>query len=104
MGTPSAEMRALLVTPDPEMLAVFTQLFGEMRISAQPCTDATGAAESLLDAKFEALVLDFDRIADEIQVIEGLHKNRVNRNAVVFAVASDSSAKERARIDGGGLS
>jgi CheY-like chemotaxis protein len=100
MGTSAAEMTALLVTPDTEMLAVFTQLFREMRISAQPCTDAAGAAESVLRAKFEAVVVDFDRVADEMQVIEGLRKNRANRNAVVFAVASDSSSKERARIEG----
>lgn len=100
MRTPAAELKALLVSPDTEMLAVFTQLFREMHVSTQPCTDATGASDSVLHAKFEAVVLDFDQICDEIQVIEGLRKNPANRNAVVFAVASDTSSKQRARIHG----
>jgi DNA-binding response OmpR family regulator len=75
------------------MHGLFADLFRGIGISTEVCRDANGAVEEVSRKKFEAVVLDFDCIADEILLIESLRQSRANRNAVLLAVASDDSAK-----------
>jgi DNA-binding response OmpR family regulator len=92
------ELKALLVTSDTEMRAVFTDWFRGVGIRTEVCLDVQKAVEQVSRKKFEAVVLDFDYVADESVLIETVRQSWAHRNAVTLAVASDDSAKERARI------
>jgi PilZ domain len=80
------------------MRDVFTDWFRGVGIRTEVCLDVQKAVERVSRKKFEAVVLDFDYFADESVLIETLRQSWAHRNAVTLAVASDDSAKERARI------
>lgn len=101
MPTLSAELRALIVSPDTETVATLVQVFREsLAVTAKFCSDSSAAAECFLTAKFEAIVLDFDRIVETLPSVQNLRHGRTNRNAVVLAIATDASAKKRAAEHG----
>lgn len=92
----AAETRALLVSPDPAMCKVFSDLLDEIGVVVKNHIDAAAIAHELTSSKFEALVLDFDEIADTRPVIQRVRESHSNRNVLVFAVATDASARQRA--------
>lgn len=87
-------MKALIVGHDPEMISVFSHLFREKRIEAQKCLLESAALHQLSSAKFEAIVLDFDGVADCPNILAKLP--RPNERVLVIAVASSSGNKEAA--------
>jgi CheY-like chemotaxis protein len=92
----SAEIRALVLTHDAGMVAVFTSLFYELGVVTENCGDELKAAEALSRSKFEALVLDFDNMPASFPMIKTLREGRSNKSAVILAVATDSGMKQRA--------
>jgi DNA-binding response OmpR family regulator len=96
----SAEMRALLVTTDQLTVGLFSDLFREIGVVVQNYADASNAAMGVGSIRFEALVLDFDKLKNTVSVITSLRESRSSRNALVFAIASDGATRQRALEQG----
>jgi len=87
-------MNALVVARDIEVVSVFSHLFGGKGINTQKCVLESEALEKLSSEKFTAVVLDFDDVAECSNILRSLP--RPNRNAVVFAIATQENAKRSA--------
>lgn len=86
-------MRALVVGCDPEMLAVFSQLFREIHVETYRCMHESELAQ-LLSRQFEAIVLDFHPEFCVAGIRQQLKATHQNERAVVFAVASQDETKD----------
>ena len=82
------------------MVNVFSDLFRQIGVAAQNCADESNAALVLGGARFEAVVLDFDKLSGTLPVINCLREGGSSRNALVFAVASNGAARQRALDQG----
>ena len=96
----TADIRALLVTPDPWLLKHFTSVCGELGIEAQRSATTDGVPEELGQAKYEAVLIDFDTVPETLTILTGVRESRGNRNALVFAVATDTSHRHQALRQG----
>jgi CheY-like chemotaxis protein len=96
MTPDTAEMKALLVTHDPPMVELLRELFAEISIIVQGCTDEAAAAEILSHSKLDALVLDLDNVSASDPLVKSLRDSPSNKNATLFAAATYGAAKEKA--------
>jgi CheY-like chemotaxis protein len=91
----SAEIHAFVVA-DLETAGTFVAVFRELEITPQVNTGTAAVVDELDRTKFEALVLDFDKIQDSPGILERARANPANKSAVVFAVASDAEHRQQA--------
>jgi c-di-GMP-binding flagellar brake protein YcgR len=96
----TAEIRALLVTPDPWLVSNFISLCGELGIAAQKSATINIVPEELGQAKYEAVLVDFDTVPETLNILAGVRESRGNRNALVFAVATDTANRHQALRQG----
>jgi DNA-binding response OmpR family regulator len=96
----ASEINALLIGPDSAMSALFSNIFEEIGIRTQSCSDDERVAGILSDSKFEALVLDFDNVDAGVSIVCKLRESSSSRDAIVFAVATASSTRQRAFAGG----
>ena len=96
----TAEIRALLVTPDPWLVSNFTSLCGELGIAAQRSATIDDVPEELGLAKYEAVLVDFDTVPETPTIMVGVRESRGNRNALVFAVATSTAHRHQALRQG----
>ena len=92
----TADIRALLVTPDPWLVKHFTVVCEELGIEAQRSATTDGFPEELGLAKYEAVLVDFDTVPETLTSLTGVRESHGNRNALVFAVATDTSHRHQA--------
>lgn len=92
-------LHVLLLTTDPLLASTFTNLFGELGIEAQASHDSERVADQLNRAKYEGIVLDFDTISNARPVLANVRESRSNKNAIVFAVATNATHAEQALED-----
>lgn len=93
-------MRALVVTTDSSLAEKLTEASGGLDIEFQASGDFPSISDELSKTKFEGVVLDFDTLPAAIAAVARLRSNRTNGNAVIFAVASDSTRRDRAFQNG----
>jgi len=84
-------IRALMVTSDSALLTTFAEISKEIGIEAQASVARRGIPEELSDAKYEAVLLDFDTVPEAMPILAAVRQSHSNENAVVFAVASDAA-------------
>jgi PilZ domain len=96
----TAEIRALLVTPDPWLVSNFTSLCRELGITAQKSATIHEVPGELGQAKYEAVLVDFDTVAETPTIMGGVRESRGNRNALVFAVATNTAHRHQALLQG----
>ena len=94
-----AAMRMLLLTADPSLVTIFAGISNELGIAAESSCDSQQVSQQLNYEKYEALVLDFDTVSDAGPVLASVRQSRSNKNAVVFAVATDTKQMEKALQD-----
>jgi DNA-binding NarL/FixJ family response regulator len=87
-------MKALILTGDPHLVKTVTAVAHELEIEAQSSNDAHEAIERLRHAQYQAVLLDFDTIPEAGQLLSGVRESRSNKNAVIFAVATDSEHRK----------
>lgn len=90
----TAILRALLVTPDNLLAGTFAQLSRELGIEAYPSGRTTGIPEELQRAKYEAVLLDFDRVPDASSILATLRQSPSSKTAVIFALVSDAARRQ----------
>jgi CheY-like chemotaxis protein len=96
-------LRALLVTPDSALAGTFTELSRELGIEAQPCTGTNSIHDELQRTKYEAVLIDFDKIPDASTILVALRRSPAAKTSVIFAVASDPVQGRSALQDGASL-
>ena len=92
-------LHVLLLTADPLLVSIFTNLFGELGIEAHASEDSQHIADQLNRAKYEGIVLDFDTVSNARPVLANVRESRSNKNAIVFAVATNANRAEQALGD-----
>src|SRR5947208_16412014 len=68
-------LRALLVTPDSLLVGMFADLSRELGIEAQSSVSTNGIPDELRSAKYEAVLLDYDRVPDASTILTTLRKS-----------------------------
>jgi DNA-binding response OmpR family regulator len=96
----AAEIRALLVTPDPWLVKNFISVCKELGIEAERSGKTDGVPSELGQAKYEAVLVDFDVVPETQTILAGVRESRSNRNALVFAVATDTAHRHQALCQG----
>lgn len=82
-------LHVLLFTVDPLLVTAFASASKELGIEAQSTENSHQLSEHLNRAKYEGVVLDFDTVADPRPAFASVRESRSNKNAIVFAVASN---------------
>ena len=93
-------IQALLVTPDPSLVTVFTAVCGELGIEVRTTAGNEGIIEELQKAKYEGILVDFDTAPDPTLMLDALRRNPSNRNAVTFALATKADDRREALENG----
>ena len=89
--TNSATIRALLLTADPLLRTAFIGVSSELGIQAESSEDSQVVSHQLSQERYEAVVLDFDTVSDAVPVLTSIHESRSNKDAVVFAAATNAT-------------
>lgn len=95
-----AEIHALMVTPDPWLVTNFTNVSRELGIEAHKSGTMDLVSEELKQAKYEAILVDFDTVPETLSIVIRVRESRSNRNALVFAVASNTGHRHQALRNG----
>src|SRR5579864_29230 len=90
------KMHALLVTADSSLTAMLVNAFTELGVEAHARLEVDGVADQLNRAKYEGVVVDFDTVSNARTVLASVRESRSNKNAVVFAVATQANHTEQA--------
>jgi hypothetical protein len=96
----AAQIRALLITPDPWLVQHFISVCEDLGIEAQQSAATNRVPEELGHVKYEAVLVDFDSVPEAVTILAGIRESRGNRNALVFAVATDTSHRHCALRQG----
>lgn len=99
----STTLRALLVTSDNSLAATFAELSRELGIEAYPSSRTTGIPDELHKTKYEAILLDFDRVPDANSILAGLRQIPSSKTTVIFALVSDAKQRQTALESGANL-
>lgn len=92
-------MQVLVLTADPSLVSALTDVSSEFGIAAQSIPSSQQASEQLNRARYDGLVLDFDTVPDARPLIAMARASRSNKNAVVFAIATNISNADQALKD-----
>jgi CheY-like chemotaxis protein len=84
-------VKVMLVSDDPETVAVLCNCMEQMAMQVDVCADIELAAGKLCRAKFEAVVIDFSYGAKALELVRKTHEMTSHKKAVVIAVLNDSS-------------
>lgn len=87
-------MKASVVSPETELIEIFSSLFREKHVETVSRADGSGAIDQFSTQRFEAIVLDFDKVAESADVLRRVRG--MNHRVLVIAVASDNSWKQSA--------
>jgi hypothetical protein len=96
----AVEIRALVVTPDPWLVKSFIDVCTELGIQAQRSATTAGVPQELAHTKYEAVLLDFDTVPETMTILAAVRESRGNRNALVFAVTTDTANRHQALQQG----
>jgi hypothetical protein len=91
-----AVLRALLLTNEEATITGFSAVCAELGIEAQSRMSAQEIGERLNHDKYAAVVVDFDNQEARERYIPALQESRLNKNAVVVAVATNAKNLEQA--------
>lgn len=94
------EIRVLLVTTDPELITDFIDVCRELGIEAQSSASTHEIPQELAQGKYEAVLVDFDTVPEALTIMGGVRESRGNRNALIFAVATNTAHQHQALRQG----
>lgn len=96
----TADIRALVITPDQWLLTTFMNVSRELGIKAAGSESGEGIPKELRAEKYEALLVDFDSVIDAAPIVKWIRGSPSNKSAVVFAVATGIWQKQNALSHG----
>jgi len=95
---PHVVVKALIVSRDPGLIKVLSTVLREKHIETVFCDFGSDAIGQLSAHRFEAIVLDFDKVADCAKTLRSVRGT--NRGVLAIAVASESSMRQSASNSG----
>jgi DNA-binding response OmpR family regulator len=93
-------MQALVVTSDRWLVTSFTDASRELGMEVQTNAETVGVPAELNRAKYEAVLIDFDIVLNPVRIVNAVRQSPSNRNAVIFAVATEASDRRQALANG----
>lgn len=96
----SIGIQAMIVSHDVEASSLIGGVLEQMGIRVQRFADESEAGAQLDQDRFEAAVLDFDTITRTLLVLDCLHASRSSHGALVFGLATQIPALQRALEQG----
>lgn len=96
----SVGIQAMVVSCDLEASRLIGGVLEETGILVQHFGDEPKAGAQLDQDRFEAVVLDFDTVARTLLVLDSLHASRSSHGALVFGLATEIPALQRALEQG----
>ena len=97
---PAAEIRAIVVSNEVATIRLLTALFRELGVTPQVVKGLGALFKELDHTKYEALVLDFDAVLNPPSLIDHARSNPANSKALVFAIVSNTAARQEAIAHG----
>lgn len=98
--TNAVEIRALLVTPDLDLVSHFAGVCRELGIDADSSATPNDVPAELSCAKYEAVLVDFDTVPKTPSIMDSVRESRGNKTALIFAVATATEHRHRALRQG----
>ncbi len=98
--TNAVEIRALLVTPDPDLVSHFAGVCRELGIDADSSATPNDVPDEISRAKYEAVLVDFDTVPKTPAIMDSVRESRGNKTALVFAVATATAHRHQALRQG----
>ncbi len=92
----NTSIRALMLTADPLLISTFSGISSELGIQAESSGDSDAVSQQLNRARYEAVVLDFDTISGAAPVLASVRESPSNKDAVVFAAATNATHLDQA--------
>jgi hypothetical protein len=86
---PNSGMNMLIATTDAALFLAFEAEANAVSVQAHSTSNHHEFEERFDTAKYEAVVLDFDTLPNADDILSFMRESRCNKNAVVFAVASN---------------
>jgi len=77
---------SLLLSQDPELVRVIRPTLEKLSIDVEICHEARAAADILISAKYDAVVVDCDDLRGGLEVLQGLRNTPSNKSSVTFAI------------------
>jgi len=96
----TSDIRALVLTPDEALFAAFRSTSQEMGIEAHASCGRNEFPEELRREKYEALLVDFDKLSNAAVVVACIRQSPAGAGAFVFAVATDRALMHTALSHG----
>lgn len=96
----SVGIQAMIVSRDLEASNLICGVLEEMGIRVRRCGNESEAGAQLDHDRFEAIVLDLDTIAQTLLVLDPLRASRSSHGALVFGLATEIPALQRALEQG----
>lgn len=98
--TNPADVRALIITPDPLLVASFAEISQELGIVVELSKVPVGIPIELGREKYEAFLVDLDAVPDASPTLAAVRNSPSNHAAVIFAMATASRKREMALSHG----
>jgi len=93
-------IQALLMTRDLVLVTSFTDACRELGVEVQTSTGSDRIPAELGREKYEAVLIDFDTVPDPLPVLSAVRQSPANRNAVIFAAATETGVRQQALANG----
>ena len=96
----TVEIRALLVTPDPDLVSRFSEVCEELGLSADSSATPSEVPVEISCSKYEAVLVDFDTVPKTPAIMDSVRESRGNKTALIFAVATATAHRHQALRQG----
>jgi len=93
-------IQALLMTRDLVLVTSFSDVCRELGVEVQASTRSDRIPEELGSEKYEAVLIDFDTVPNPLPILSAVRQSPSNRNAVIFAAASETGVRQQALRNG----
>ena len=93
-------LQAFLMTRDLSLVTRFTDVCSELGVEVQTSTRSDRIPEELGREKYEAVLIDFDTVPNPLPILTAVRQSPSNRNAVIFAAATETGVRQQALTNG----
>ncbi len=91
MSTKPIGVRVLLVSDDIETIDTLCHYMEQMMMHVEVCSDSTAASRKLCHAKFEAIVVDFNKPSAALELVKKPREMTSHKGSIVIAVLNSSA-------------
>ena len=83
--------RALLISPDANIISVLGQVLAEMELAADECFDSACAPESITERPYEVILIDCPDQAESDSLLRRVRLSKINQSSLVVSVVNEQT-------------